>query len=568
MGAMKRASPLLIAAVLAGCGTDVSGPSSSLLACVFGEAAAVDAGGVLQVRGEGNRSICIDGDGGSGFVYVPFFGTRAPDEDDPEVSISVELTGGGFEPPTLASTGVTGAVTLGPPGSSAASRVGWPGEEAFHRRLREREIAELEPRIRPGPAPAPTPRASVAAQVPTVGDLLDFNVAISCTDEDIRTGEVVYISDEAVVVVDLENPAALGAADYAYFAETFDTLVYPVETAHFGAPTDIDDNGRSILFFTRAVNELNPPNASSVTIGFFWSGDLFPEEDTPRLQACPAANQAEMFYLIAPDPRGIVGRTFTLDDVRELAIPLIGHEFQHLVNASRRLFVNEATTFERPWLNEGLSHVAEELLFWEVSGLEPGNNLGIDQLRNTEGAIEAFNEYMGGNFNNFAKFLSEPDTASLMGIDNLVTRGATWNFLRYAADRSGRGDEQFFFDVVNAANAGLDNLDDVIADGSALNWMHDWTVSVYGDDFVDGLPARYRAGSWNLRSVYDGSTLEEYPLAVGGLSSGATTTVDLLAGGAAYYRFDVAADGRAVIHVEADGGEPPPTLRGSLIRIR
>jgi hypothetical protein len=563
---MKRAIPVLAALALSACGTDVSGPSSSLISCAFGKTATLEVGEVLHVAGDGNQAVCLAGGGGSDYVYIPFFAIRSPEPDDPEVSISVEVSGGGFEPAS-ASTRLAGQnIALQALTGTGRTRVPWDRE--FHRRLREREIRELEWRIRPAPADPTAGLRSVAARVPVVGELRDFNTAISCTERDIRTGRVMYVSDHAVVMADTSNPADLSSSDYAYFGVTFDTLVYPVETAHFGAPTDIDENGRSILFFTGAVNELTAPSDESVTIGFFWSGDLFPEEDTPRLEACPEANESEMFYLIAPDPDGVLGRAFDLEEVRRLAIPLIGHEFQHLINASRRLFVNNATRFERPWLNEGLSHTAEELLFLAVSGLEPGSNLTEEDLRQSASTVRAFNEYMGGNFSNFGTFLEEPDTASLMGIDNLSTRGATWNFLRYAADRSSGGDEEFFFDVVNGTDAGLNNLNDVISDGTALDWMRDWTVSVYADDLVPGLAPRYQVATWNLRSIYEGSTFDEYPLRVLGLQSGGSTTVDLMAGGTSYYRFGVAADGRAAVHIEADGDDPPRTLRGSFIRVR
>lgn len=528
-------------------------------------------GEVLQFEGPGNQNLCVSADGESAaFVYIPFFG-KASDAEDPE-SIEFDVTAAGT---ATGVSGLAGSLTgFVPDASIDGSAPRWTLNHEFHHRLRQREIAELGPRIRTG-APdagaAATPSLSgshVAADLPQVGELVSYNVAISCEQEDLRTGRVMYISDHAVVVADTANPSDLSPADYAYFGITFDTLVYPVETAHFGTPTDIDDNGRSILFFTRAVNERNPPDARSVIIGFFWSGDLFPEQETARLQACPAANQAEMFYLIAPDPNGEVGVPFTLANVRQLAIPLIGHEYQHLINASRRLFVNNATTFEETWLNEGLSHIAEELLFYAVSGLEPGQNLGVEDIRNTPGAVEAFNEYMRGNASNFASYLSRPDTASLMGIDNLATRGATWAFLRYAADRSGRSDEQFFFDLVNAVDAGVPNLNDVLAPGRALDWMADWTVSVYGDDFVPGLPEKYAFLSWDLRSVYSGTGLGEYPLRTRTLAPGVTQEVDLYTGGAAYMLFGTEPGGPGALHVETEGGTPPAVLRGSLLRAR
>ncbi|MFO7892446.1 MAG: hypothetical protein R6U63_01825 [Longimicrobiales bacterium] len=562
---MTRIFPALIAVVLAGCGTDVTGPSSSLLSCVFGDPVHSEVGEVLQVRGTGHDAMCLAGDGSTEYLYVPFWATA-----DTSRQLNLGLTGAGVgDVADAADFGVV-SIDVADPTLALFDRRRRVRDYAFHDRLRAREIEELGPMIRAGAAPAAALAPVATPDVPAVGEMRDFNVAISCTETDIRTGEVMDVSDHAVVYADTGNPADLTPDDYRYFGLTFDTLVHRVETAYFGEPTDIDGNGRAILFFTRAVNERNPRGAEAVTIGFFWSGDLFPENATDRLQACPASNHSEMFYLIAPDPTGEAGAAFTLDDVRHLAIPLIGHEFQHLINASRRLFVNNADTFEAPWLNEGLSHVAEELLYFDVARLQTGRNLNIDSVRNARAPADTFfNRYMGANFNNFAKYLSRPDTASLMGEANdLSTRGAVWNFLRYAADRSALSDTAFFFDLVNGTGAGVSNLNTVLGGDDAFDWMRDWTVSVFADDRVEGLEPRFRSETWNLRSIYEGSTLNRFPLRVSTLGNGESTTVDLLAGGATFNRFGVRADGRAALHVEAGGRAPPSTLRGSFLRIR
>ena len=547
------------------CGTDVTGPSASVLSCVFGEARAVDVGDVLQVRGEGHWDLCLQTPEPAEYLYVPFYAST-----DTTGKLPVSLTGAG-----LASQAGTGGSGLDPAVLSSALRPAQTFDGGFHAELRRREIRELEPRIRPG-APSSDVAldpvaASVAADVPTTGDLRDFNVEISCTDTDMRTGRVTYVSDHAVIYADTANPTELSAADFEYFGATFDTLIYPVETGHFGAPTDIDQNGHQILFFTRAVNERNPhgSDSESVTIGFFWSGDLFPVEETPRLEACPESNHSEMFYLISPDPTGQAGVPFSVEAVRNLAIPLIGHEFQHLINASRRLFVNQATAFEAPWLNEGLSHIAEELLYYEVSGLGPGRNLNADSVLAVPGEAEVlFRRFMGANTTNLARYLSRPDTASLMGPPNeLATRGASWHFLRYTADRSEMGDSAFFFDLVNGTVAGVENLNSVLGSGEALSWMHDWTVTLFADDNVPGVAPRFQLPSWDLRSI-GASNLGSYPLRVTALANDAASGFDLPPGGAAFNLFDVAADARAVVHVEAGRGTPPSSLRGSFLRTR
>ncbi len=559
-----------ITVLVAACGTDVSGPSASLFSCLLDSPALLEPGAVVQVSGRGNQGLCLaaGGEAPAEFIYIPFFAATSP--DDGSLELDVDLSGAGFR------------MVAGPPNPSVRPALrGWSGSLAhggaqpirgldddggFHHALRTREVRELGPLMRPGSMGLASSELWSAADVPEPGDLLTFNVAISCTEEDLRTGRVEHVSERAIVVADVANPEGLTAEDYRHFAVTFDTLVDPVSVQHFGEPTDIDGNERSILFFTRAVNELTPASSETFTAGFFWSGDLFPETDTDRAQACPAANQAEMFYLLAADPAGEAGREFAVDFVRRAAVGLIAHEYQHLINAARRLWVNNAREFEKPWLNEGLSHAAEELMFYAVTGLQPGGNLDFETITASDARRDAFNTYMGGNFGNYARYLARPDTASLMGVDQLPTRGASWNFVRYAADRSGRADDAFFMDLVNAGNAGLANLEDVLG-ADPLAWMLDWTVSVYADDAVP-VEDRYTQPSWDFRDLYPNSTLGSFPLDVISLPAADVHAISLLPGGAAFPRFGLDAGAFGVVLVEAGGDAPPAALRGSFLRTR
>ncbi|MFL5537423.1 MAG: hypothetical protein ACJ8J0_00435, partial [Longimicrobiaceae bacterium] len=82
-----------------------------------------------------------------------------------------------------------------------------------------------------------------------------------------------------------------------------------------------------------------------------------------------------MFYMLAPDPTGVHGNVRSVAFVGGVTIGTLGHEFQHLINASRHLYVNGSTTFEDFFLDEGLAHEAEELVFYRASGLSPGQNI-------------------------------------------------------------------------------------------------------------------------------------------------------------------------------------------------
>jgi hypothetical protein len=562
----------MAAALLAGCGTDVSGPSSSLYSCMFLEPSALGVGEAVAFQGVGNRSVCLTAAGEDAvFVYVPFYGlARAAGADEPPLTIGVEVLGAGVTAPpaSAALAGGTGGVA-GLTGPLAA-----PGDERVltrdvetHRRLRERELTELGPKIRPGAPADPLPlAASREMGEPQVGATVQYNVAISCTAEDLRSGQVMYVSDHAMVVADVQNPAGFTAQDYQHFAVTFDTLIHPVAVRHFGEPSDVDGNGRTIIFFTRSVNERTPPGSSTFTAALFWAGDLFPAVATSRLEACPAGNQAEIFYVAVPDPNGVIGPAVSLSRLREDIPHILGHEYQHLINAARRLYVNNAPAFEEVWLNEGLSHIAEELLFFEVSGLPRRANITAAVLQQTPEGVTTFNRFMGSNMTNLTRFLERADTASLMGLDNLATRGAAWSFLRYASDRRAGGDESFFLALLNSTAAGLENLDRTLGE-SAVDWLQDWTVALIADDHVAGLDPRYTQPSWNFRDLYAASD-RAYPLSPSALSAGEPRSLALQAGGAAHLTFGVAVDQRAAVHVESGGASPPSTLRGTFLRIR
>src|SRR5258705_3153746 len=155
---------------------------------------------------------------------------------------------------------------------------------------------------RTGSLRVPSSRAarSVASSAPQVGDLFTVNVSTdACTNIQDRGARVVAIGTQAIVLADTLNPTGgFSAADYQRFAARFDTLVYPLDVGNFGAPADIDGNGKIVILFTGAVNELTPANSSSYVGGFFYGRDLFPTSDSPQLPGCAGSNVGEMFYLL------------------------------------------------------------------------------------------------------------------------------------------------------------------------------------------------------------------------------------------------------------------------------
>ena len=490
---------------------------------------------------------------------------------------------------TVAATGIGNAGAVSQPatalspaplGTSAAQAVWAPKlDVAFGMRLNERSRARFRGEFgaaraalasrRPSPTAA---RLSLASAAPQVGDIFNVNVSDdACSNIQTHGARVVAISTQAIVLADTLNPTGgFTAADYQRFATRFDTLVYPLDVNNFGTPSDIDNNGKIILLFTRAVNELTPANSGSYVGGFFYGRDLFPTTAQPGFDPCPGSNFAEMFYLLAPDPTGQVnGNVRRTGFVDSVTTSVIAHEFQHLINASRRLYVTpNVQDFEEGWLDEGLAHIAEELLFYRESNLAPRSNITLSNLQASAQTRNAFNEDMSSNAGRYRSFLLKPsENSPFRGDDSLETRGATWDLLRYLADRkagsASASDAPTWQALVSTARVGIANLSAVFGNDLAAR-VRDWNISHYTDDFVTGAPVELTQPSWNFHNIFPGltGTGQTYPLKVDALSSaGATGT--LIGGAAAYYRFSIPAGTTANLTLTAPG---PVSAR--VIRVR
>ena len=281
----------------------------------------------------------------------------------------------------------------------------------------------------------PNPRGPL-----NVGDVISLNVngTVSCSSPVYHGARVVAIGTHAIILNDTLNPKnGFTTADFNRYAARFDTLVYPLDVANFGEPTDIDKNGHIAVLFTRAVNELTPARSASYVGGFAFSRDLFPTTKTARAQACAASNEGEFFYMLTPDPSGTINSNVRgTGFVDSVTTAVLAHEFQHIINSSRRLYVTNTPAFEEKWLDEGLAHVAEELLYYRESGLSPRSNLDLTTARSTTNIRVAFTSDMGGNAARYRTYLERTATNSPYSPDDsLPTRGAAWSLLRYSVDR-------------------------------------------------------------------------------------------------------------------------------------
>ncbi|HEX6746607.1 MAG TPA: Ig-like domain-containing protein [Longimicrobium sp.] len=345
--------------------------------------------------------------------------------------------------------------------------------------------------------------------VPSVGDSMDLNTNSACSaNPSVRRGVVRSVGQHLVIVADTANPpGGFTTAQYDSIATEFDSIAWPVDSANFGAPTDVDGNGHVVAFFTRAVNELSPQNSSSVVLGFFASKDIFSNDPA---DGCTNSNMGEMFYMLVPDTGGVVNNNKrAVSFVRGNTTGTLGHEFQHMINAFRRGYVTGASSFEQGFLNEGLSHIAEELMFYRTSGMTPKSNVGpgtnaVSGVQLNSKRVNAYNAYASQNIGRFRSWLQRPDTtgAFKQNQNSLAVRGAIWAFLRYAADRQGGSEQDFWFHLVNDNLQGTANIQHVIGNNDPTTWQRDFITALYADDNAFGVNAEYVTQSWNFRALY------------------------------------------------------------------
>jgi hypothetical protein len=522
---------------------------------------------VTDASGDG---FCVHASADAEYALIPYFNSSTPGE-----RIQLAVTGQGLSALAASSASSFDLRPIAPVSPRLVP------DQKFENHLRARERVQMPPRLAgarawfraQGNASGPS-RTATLASTPTVGSLLHLNANGTdfCDNPDIRTGRVVAITDGAIVVADTANPpGGFTDAEYQSIGVTFDTLVNPVDTSAFGTPSDIDHNGHVVLFFTRAVNELTSAGASSVVLGFFYQRDLLPK--TSASGNCAGSNVGEIFYLLVPDTGGVVNSNKrSKGQVVSFTNGTVAHEYEHLINASRRMYVNDAPGFEEKWLDEGLAHTAEELNFFRASGTAPRANFDASAFADPRFA-DAFATFELNNFKRYISYLQSPESQGPIGVDpsddDLPTRGAVWSFLRYVADHQPPGTEQqLWHALVNSTTSGLANLTQVLGQApTAL--LRDWVISVYADDNAAGIDERFQQPSWNMRSAIPaGGAAPVFGLASRPMTNNVTSSVLLSGGSGSFMPFAVAGGQDALLTVTAANQALPAAVQLAVVRVR
>jgi hypothetical protein len=581
---MRRVVPLLVLLAISCRDGTVTQPAAS---CAGVTPLTLAAGEARVLAGGERNSLCIAGGAaGSEYVLVPM------NLSTERKSSSVRLLPDNTSPVSTgaASAALSDEAIRGFAGLALTDRgaVGgrMPRDLGFERRLRSTARQAMR-RMRSGAQPASRSVAlakrSAAAirdlpSAPSLGTLVNLNASSTsfCDTALTRTGRVRAISSAAIVVEDTTAPpGGFTDAEYLSIATTFDTLLYPLDTTAFGAPFDMDGNGRVLLFFTTAVNQRTASNATSVIGGYFWERDLIPRVANAVVPfSCATSNEGEMFYLPVVDVASRYNGFFTSKAalLAEIDASTV-HEFQHLINSSVRFYITpEIVLEEEPWLNEAMSHVAEELLYFRVAGLQPRADINFTTSATPAARFTALTNYQVDNLARFNTYLRRPDSSSAFADnDDLETRGAGWALLRWALDHSPGAQETYLRALVRAPTQGFPNFNGVFsAAGGFAGAMRGATVAHFTDNFVSGISQQFSHQSWNFRDwlPHFVTNNNAYPLRTKTFASGVQLQVPLVAGGSAFVRFRVASGTTAGVGISISGDAPASAVDFVLVRVQ
>jgi len=298
------------------------------------------------------------------------------------------------------------------------------------------------------------------------------------------TADLRYRGRHAAIYQDVAAPTGgLADADFQSLGQLFDDDLYDVDARAFGAESDVDSNGVVLILFTPVVNKLTPKEqcAQSFVTGFFFAIDI-----EPAFRNDTRSNQAEVFYAIVPDPQQTVTCRFTVTQIRRFVPVTFIHEFQHMINYYQHRMLR-AGSGEVLWLNEAMSHLAEELGGFHFLG-------GGDSTQ--------FSNFVVGDLFNAYKYLKNPSAAALFagdGTGTLEERGAGWLFLRWLVDQFGDGLTRRLSEtgLTGAANVAAATGEPV------ATLLPQWFLANYVSDLPGfSAPPRLKYKTWSFRKTY------------------------------------------------------------------
>ncbi len=361
---------------------------------------------------------------------------------------------------------------------------------AFEQNLRrvERELARSPARNFGAVAMPP-------AAPPVVGDRDSFNVCATtkCATFNRVGATVKYAGNPGIIYLDDQQNAGADqftAADFQQLGQLFDNYLYATDTTAFGRESDINNDQHIAILMTPAVNNLTSDCSQGRVIGYTFANDLLP--------FARGSNAREMFFTLSTSVATATCKAVSRSSALTALGPTLIHELQHMISFNQHVLLRNGGD-QDTWMNEGLSHFAEELGWRTVPAAQCASAPGGD----------CFSQFMSGDINDAYDYLVDPEAQYLIapeaGDATLAERGAAWLFIRWIADHFSadatlgsqftRGMEQST--VLGAAR---------VAQLTGVNFptlVGEWQLT----NWTDNLPGFSQTGllsysSWNFRGTF------------------------------------------------------------------
>ena len=435
---MRKLLPLLvlgsgIVVYLAACSSD-SGPTQPNGNCSGAPFTVASLTGRVIAEAD-LPCLSIPADGGT-YLVVPQFATATAAVNPVNFTLSAGVPGS-------SASRIMSASRQAPPFNAGASPDLSRMQRQLERVLRRREREVAAAARSQGQAVGPLASTVHADAVPpALGSSTTFPRAVELHEQHAvhhrHGGPQVFRHAPPHLRVEERARGGFSDGQIAAFGNTFDLDLYTIDVATFGQPTDIDGNSRVIVLLSPIINKLTKASDCSTLgyiAGFFNAVDLLPAQYPGK------SNGAEIFYSLVPDPNATLSCTHTLAAGRAAhAVDVHPRVSAHdLVRAARDPSQGNE---EDPWLNEGLSHIAEELgsRYYENRFPPPTGRTDPDQAfpDSSQGFIS------GDLFNSYHYLLNTASTDSIrQGIGEQLgrwrrharTARCRWLFLRWLGDQ-------------------------------------------------------------------------------------------------------------------------------------
>ena len=317
----------------------------------------------------------------------------------------------------------------------------------------DRKVTSLRPPSAPAiPSPLPPPCGPYPPLL-DAGDLHTGSSAVSVIDSllqprTVESASLEALSDHVAIWVDEETPmnwdsdcldpwnsielhdVPAGGFDNCAletFTELIESNIWPVVTGTYGAPSDVDQDGRVNVLITLRQNHLALQDGDEDNDDVLLAGLSEPEVDLWAYDGIlnPGSNEGEWIYLAAPDPLGLWSdHLLPVDEAMDLVLPAaFATELARLISAAHHrdicdtpLDPDQASLAPPPaedWLEDGLSMLAADLCGFGAASWE-----------------EVWT------------FLDRSPLLPLWGSDEILDpydRGGAWLLARYVVDQYGVG---------------------------------------------------------------------------------------------------------------------------------